>query len=344
MLWTELLFSYFPIDENVFWQQMLARLGFLFAFWLVGLVLHVFDGLMTVYLSALNLYVTIFGTLFVILYGSYYVQRTLIGVTRNFRPILKLDDVEFQEFSERLEHYVYSFLPCLFIAIAFGIFLSDVPSQLQQLLVEGLRLYAVWNLLASSLGSLLVGTAIWMFVSIWLTIFLMSRQPLNVKLSPETITRFRELSMFALWFSLFYFIGISIGNISIITNVFAISFLEMLTSPLLFFIAVGIVGILFPFYNIHLALLRLKKRELRDISEESELLLQQLDEVLAKKPSRESSAQTISIMAHLFSLQMRERNTQAAQEWPIDVSFVSKLIVLGLIPIISRVVASLILS
>jgi len=344
MLWTELLFSYFPVDEKIFWQRMLARLGFLFSLWLAGLVFHVFDGLVGVYLSELNVHVAAYGTFLVILLGSYYVQRTLTQVIQDFRPILKLNDLEFQKFSERLEHYSYSFLPCLFIATVFGVLLSDVPRQLQQLLFEGFRLYAVWNVVANSLGSLLLGTAIWMFVSIWLTIFLMSRQPLNVKLSPETITRFRELSMFALWFSLFYFIGVSIGNIPVFTNVPAISFPEIITSPLLFFIAIGIVGILFPFYNIHMALLRMKKRELRKISEESEQLLQQLDEVLTKKPRREYSDQTTDIMAHLFSLQIKERNTKAAQEWPIDISFISKLIVLGLIPIISKVLASLIIS
>jgi hypothetical protein len=257
---------------------------------------------------------------------------------------LKLNELEFKKFSERLEHYSYSFLPCLFISIAFGIFFSDVPSQLQQIQFEGFSISAAWNLIANSFSLLLLGTAIWMFVSIWLTIFLMSRQPLNVKLSQETITRFRELSMFALWFSLFYFIGVSIGSIPVFTNVPAMSLLEIVTSPLLFFIAVGIVGILFPFYNIHMALLKMKKRELRKISEESEQLLQQLDEVLTKKPERESNDQTINIMAHLFSLQIKERNIQAAQEWPIDISFISKLIVLGLIPVISRIVAMLILS
>ena len=108
----------------------------------------------------------------------------------------------------------------------------------------------------------------------------------------------------------FTFNGVSIGNIPIFTNVQAISFLEIVTSPLLFFIAVGIVGILFPFYNIHMALLKMKDRELRKISEESEQLLQQLDEVLTKAPKRESNNQTINIMAHLFSLQIKERNTK----------------------------------
>ena len=35
-----------------------------------------------------------------------------------------------------------------------------------------------------------------------------------------------------------------------------------------------------------------------------------------------------------------EKKAKAAQEWPIDISFLSKLIMLGLIPILSRLIAS----
>ena len=93
-----------------------------------------------------------------------------------------------------------------------------------------------------------------------------------------------------------------------------------------------------------MALLKMKKQELSKISKESEQLLQQLDEILAKQPSRQFSEQTIAIMARLFSLQIKESHVKAAQEWPIDISFLSKLMILGLIPIISRIVAMLIIS
>jgi len=253
--------------------------------------------------------------------------------------MLKLDASQYQKLSERLERVSYSFLPCFLIAIGFAV-LTGAPNQFQQALAEGYELHVVWNLFADSFSTLLVATAIWMFASIWLTIFLISGQPLSVKLSPETIIRFRELSMFALWFSLFYFLGVSIGNISFLASASALSLTEIAVSPYLLFIAIGIVGILFPFYNIHMALLKMKKQELSKISEESERLLQQLDEALAKQVSD----QTITIMARLFSLQIKERHVKAAQEWPIDMSFLSKLMVLGLIPIISRILAILIIS
>jgi len=341
MLWTELLFSYFPIDKKIFWQQMLARFCLLFSLWLAGLLAYTLDGLMTSYILDLSFYQMFFGTSFLILFGSYMIQRELNNVIQNVRPMLKLDDPLFRRFSERVERYSYSFLPCLFIAIGFVVLLSDAPNEFQQVLAEGFKLHIIWYLSAGFFGFLLIGTGIWMVVSIWLTIFLISRQPLNVELSPETIEKFRGLSMLALWFSLLYLLGVSIANALFLASAPALSVLEIVVSPFFFLIAIGIISVLFPFYNIHNALLKLKKQELSRIEEESEQLLQQLDEVLAKQPTRQISDQTTAIMARLFSLQFKERHVKAAQEWPIDIGFLTKLIAVGLIPIIARIAAQI---
>jgi hypothetical protein len=85
----------------------------------------------------------------------------------------------------------------------------------------------------------------------------------------------------------------------------------------------------------------LKKRELSEIEEESRQLLQQLDDVLAEQHTRQVSDQTITVMARLFSLQVKERHVKAAQEWPINISFLSTLIGLGLTPIISKIAIEL---
>lgn len=341
MLWTELLFSYFPIDKKVFWQQMLARFCLLFSLWLAGLLAFALDGLMTSYILDLSFYQMFFGTSFLILFGSYMIQRELNNVIQDVRPMLKLDDPLFRRFSERVERYSYSFLPCLFIAIGFVVFLSDAPNEFQRALAEGFNLHVIWYLSAGFFSLLLTGTGIWMVVSIWLTIFLISRQPLNVELSPETIKKFRGLSMLALWFSLFYFLAVSIGNITFFARASALSLLEIVISPYLFFVAIGVIGVLLPFYNIHNALLKLKRQELLVIEEESEQLLRQLDEVLAKQPTRQISDQTTAITARLFSLQFKERHVKTAQEWPIDIGFVSKLLGLGLIPIIGRIMVEI---
>jgi hypothetical protein len=344
MLWTELLFSYFPIDTKVLWQQMLARFLFLFGIWLSGLLFYASDDLIMGYTLNMNVYLGHFGTSFIILYGSYVVQHKLRNIIQDFRPMLKLDNIEFQTFIKRLERFFYSFLPCLLIAIALGVF-TGMLNQFQQAWAEGIKLHTAWNLLFNSFGLLLTATAFWMFVSIWIAILLISRQPLNVKLSSETIARFRELSVLALWFSLFYFIGVSIGNLTFFTSAQALSLTEILISPYLFFITIGVFGILFPFYNIHITLLKMKKQELSKISEESQQLLKQLDEALAKQSLNQNIDPNISIIHYrLFGLQLKERHVMAAQEWPIDLSFLSKLIVLGLIPILSRIVAVLLIS
>ena len=344
MLWTELLFSYFPIDGKVLWQQMLARFVLLFGIWLSGLLVYSLDGLMIEYALDMNIYLGYFATSFIILFGSYIVQQKLSDIIQDFHPMLKLDNIEFQKFSNRLDRFFYSFYPCIIIGIVLGAF-TDLPTQFQLALIEGFGLHVAWSMLFNSFGLLLTATAIWMFVSIWITIFLISRQPLNVKLSSETIAKFRELSVLALWFSLFYFIGISIGNFTFFTSGQAFSLTELLLSPYLFFIAIGVFGVLFPFYNIHLALINLKKQELSKISEESQKLLEQLDQKLIHQSKLKEIEPNISIMHHrLFNLQVKERYVKEAQEWPIDLDFLSKLLVLVLIPIISRIVFMLIFS
>lgn len=344
MLWIELLFSYFPINKEVVWQQMLTRFGFLLGIWISGLLAYALDGLLANYIFDLDVYLPYFATSFIILFGSYFVQKKLGQIIQDFRPMLKLEEREFERFSERLKRIIYSFFPCLLIAVVLGVF-SGVLNQFQQALTEGFRVHLIWDLFFNSFGLLLTATAIWMFASIWLTIFVISRKPLDVKLTSETIARFRELSLLALWFSLFYFVGVSIGNITYFASAQSFSVTEIFVSPYLFFIVIGVAGILFPFYNIHMVLLKMKKQELSRISEETERLVQQLDEALNKqKTSQQVDKKIAMIHYRLFSLQMKEKHAKAAKEWPIDMSFVSKLLVLVLIPIISRILAMLIIS
>ncbi len=350
ILWTELLFSYFPIDKKVFGQQMLARFSLLFSVWLAGLLAYSLDGLMMPYITNLQIYPILFGTSFTILFGSYMMQRELNRIVPRFRRIPKLDEVQFDRFSERIERYSYSFLPCLFLATGFVVFLSGAPAEFQRGLAEGFSLHVIWDLSYNFFVQLLVGTAVWWLVSIWVTVFLISRQPLDVRLSAKTVEKFRGLSVLALWLSFGYFVGLSIGIVTSSAGVPALSLLEIVVSPYLFFIAIGVIGILLPFYNIHNALLRLKKQELLAIEEESEQLLQQLDEVLAKQPARQVGdraiaimAQTTAIMARLFGLRAKERHVEAAQEWPIDAGFLSKLMGMGLLPVVGRIAQEILL-
>jgi hypothetical protein len=338
-VWTELLFSIFPFDKTKFWQQIVAKFIFLLLIWILGLIFYAIDGLTDNYLFNINRYVLNFGMFLLILMGSYQVQKTVNKIIQDFKPLIKMDTSQYQIFSLRLKGYVFSFIPCLLIALILA-YVGGAYTYYQGVFADGIRLHLVWTLFFDSFSALLVGTIIWLFASIWLTIFLISRQELSVKLTDQTITKFRELSMFALWFGLYYFIGVSVGNISFIANIQALTLSEIVVSQYLGFVLIGIVGILLPFYNIHLTMRKMKNEEIAKISLESNSLLKTLDEELSKQ----SSDKVVYILAHLFSLQFKEKLAKAGQEWPIDISFLSKLIMIGLIPILTRLIASFLIS
>jgi len=119
------------------------------------------------------------------------------------------------------------------------------------------------------------------------------------------------------------------------------SLFEIMFSPIVVFIAIGAVSVLFPFYNIHRTLLGLKKRELQRIEEEFEGLRRQLDEVLEKQLDQQFSNQTIATMGRIFSLQMKERSVSAVPEWSIDISFLSRFLGLVFMPAIIRILVEI---
>ena len=336
MIWTELIFSHFPIDKEMLRQQMLARLFLLVLVWLAGLIAYAADGLTMQYVSNTQVYSVLFGSSFIILFGSYMMQRHLHEVIVSFRPLLRLDESLFRRFVERLERYAYSFFPCLLIGFLLTVFSSDLLGELRALF-GGFGPHTFWNVFFSIFVNLLSGTGTWFVVSIWLTIFLISRQPLDLDLSPNTIGKFRRLTMLVLYFSSFYFLAISIGIVIDLAGSPATSIIEIVFSPIVVFIAIGVISVLFPFYNIHRALLGLKQQELRKIEEELGSLRDKLDEVLANEPNQQSSNKTLAILGRIFSLQMKERSVRAAPEWPIDMTFLSRFLGIVLAPAIVRI-------
>jgi len=160
---------------------------------------------------------------------------------------------------------------------------------------------------------------------------------LDVELSTDTIGKFRGLTVLTLYFSSFYFLTISIGIIIDLVGSPAMSPSEIIFSPGVVFIAIGVISVLFPFYNIHRALLGLKQQELRKIEQELVWLRHKLDEVLGNEPSQQSSSQTLATIGRIFSLQMKERSVRAAPEWPIDMNFLSRFAGLVFIPAIVRI-------
>ncbi len=73
--------------------------------------------------------------------------------------------------------------------------------------------------------------------------------------------------------------------------------------------------------------------ELQKIETDFGILQMQFDESLIN-----SSSEPTILMGKFFSLQIRERKVRLAQEWPIDITFISKLFALILVPVIVRMV------
>lgn len=308
------------------------RFAFLMLLWLSGLLAHSIDGLTEGYISDIWIYLSFFGPGFIVLFGSYMIQKSLPDTIASFKALVDLDEPGFQSLTERIRRY--SFAPCALLALVFVSLLTDVPRGVQLMALEGVKLHILWETLFVSFMYLLVGTGVWLGVSIWLTVFLISRQPLKVELSPGLIGNFRGLSMLALWFSLFYFLAVSIGVAISVAGRQTISPLEVVLSPMSLFIGIGIVSVLLPFYNIHRALLRLKRKELDDIATKYEDVRRRLNDSLRHPEGGEAG--TIAAMGSLLSLQLRERKLRESPEWPIDIGFVSRLVSLVLIPAIVR--------
>ena len=320
-IWTEQIFNYIPFKSENLAFQMALRFIFLFSIWLTGLLAYSIDGLMYDYILNFEIYPVFFGTGLIVLFGSYMIQKSLPPTISSFKTLIDLDDLSYQLFVERVKRYSYSFIPSTLIALLLILSLTNVHSLIQLIIINGPSIHSIWEIFFISINYLLTGTGIWLGVSIWLSIFLISRQPLKVELTSGLIENFKGLSMQALWFSLFYFIAISIGVATDVVGNPSFSIIEIVFSPMFIFIVIGIFFVLFPFFNIHRTLLMLKQRELGKIDIEYEDVRLQLDEALHHP--KEEKAKLIAIIGRLLSLQIKERSIEEAPEWPIDIGFIS---------------------
>jgi hypothetical protein len=341
MFWTEVLFAWLPVDRRKRWAQILVRFLFLFLVWFSGFLVFSVDGLGAGYLSNVQLLVPFFGTGSIILFGTYMIQSTLAGTVLSIRPLLKLDDSAFKKLFGRIELYSFSFLPVLLLALLFSAFLPGSRLTLTQLTGVFQSAHVAWIVVIMFFLNLLTATGIWMGVAIWLTVFLLSRQPLEVELSARSVEKFRGLTNLASGFAVFYFLAIVIGVVIPLSSAPAVSVFDVVASPVLLYILIGVLGVLLPFYNIHRTLVALKRQELLRIDEEFDEVEKELNEV-SGQPTGELSGRSVALMNHLFSLQIKERRVKAAKEWPIDVRFVSRLLGLVAAAAMARVLAEII--
>jgi hypothetical protein len=180
-----------------------------------------------------------------------------------------------------------------------------------------------------------------MGVAIWLTVFLLARQPIQVELSARSVEEFRGLTNLASGFAVFYFLAIVIGVVIPLSSVPVASVFDVATSPVIVYIVIGVLGVLLPFYNIHRTLVALKRQELLKIDQEYDEVEKELSQVSGQRVG-EFGGQSVALMNRLLSLQIRERRVRAAKEWPFDVRFVSRLLGLVAAAIMARVLAEVI--
>ncbi len=320
------------------------------AVWLIGLAAFALDGQADQYISNV-LWIPLYGSYLLILVGTHLIQNSLGNTVLSVRPLLNMDDSKFKKLLGRIEWYSYSVIPYLLVTlILFARPLSQgAVTVLSTALFEGF--HGIWIVFFAFFSTLLSATGIWVCVSIWLTTYLISRQSMHVKLSLETMNKFRGLSVLGLQFAAIYFVGVSFGVIFPLPPIHSLS--DVILSPIIPFTVIGLIGVLIPFYNIHRTLLSLKRNELSKIQSEFEHLETTLDGIFAKPDdqlsdqstgarAREHSLETLitagTISLRIFNLQVRERRIRAVQEWPIDMGFISKLLGLGLTPVAAKIV------
>lgn len=336
--WIEYFFNFFPVNPNNTKNQLILRFSFLILIWFSGLLFFAADGLVQNYLSLFRLHTNLFTTSFIILVGTRYVSMSLNAIIPKLRPIINITDTEFLKFSNKIKKLSFSFIPILIISILFIILDSNIASNIQAIVSDGFHFNLVWMIFYSIFNYLLAGTAYWMLASIWLTIFFVSKQPLEIELSTKPNEQFHDLSALALIFSLFYFISITITILSSpIILTYPFSFQQILLSPNSFLIIIGALGVLLPFYNIHTALLKLKNNKINQIEDESRNLMNKLDEITKLSEKSEPSKQIIINMSKLYSLQLKKKQMETASEWPVDITFISQFTGVALIPIVARI-------
>lgn len=187
---------------------------------------------------------------------------------------------------------------------------------------------------------LFMATMFWMIISLWIGTFLTFRQPLNLTLSRRTSRKFRPLALWSLKVSLLYFMGLAI--IVVYESIQRFLWGTILYVAIVgFLILIGVLAFLLPFYNIHRALVNLKKRKLREIEEESNKLIQESNDTLAKYPAGDSRDRIMLITSRLVSLHAKERNLREADEWPIDPTILVGFTGFVLIPILTNIIVTL---
>lgn len=350
MLWTERIIESFPIWKergnfaSFLTVRLVRSLCFSSIFWLSGFLIYLTSGLTgpatLTGLVTLLVYVSALG--FLIFAASGWFHNRWNWFFNWSSGILELSETEFSKFHDRMERFNNSFFPCLIIALVWFITLG-IPSFSYMLQLFGPTAFWIWLIFVNLFLTLFYGTGIWIIISMWITFYVTFRQPLNLKLSPQTNEEFRPLAIWSLKVLLLPFMVVTLVAVfwrsgQIFPETWGVT---QLMSSLIFIMIMGVLAFLLPFYNVHRVLIKLKKLELQEIEEESNKLMQDLTLTASKDHafhSEERTTQTMHSLVSLQALQIRERRAKEADEWPIDTTILSILAGIVLIPILTQII------
>jgi len=327
-MWIELILdawaSILAMKGERFPLWFARSISILFAVWVSGWVAYAFDGMAYGYVNNLIIYAILFGNGIIILYGVRGMRSFLEWLPGWARPIMRLNEAEFEKFFEMGERIACSIFPPL-IWVAVTAYLSPYPVFKEPAGIFSAHL--VWEVFFIIYYDLLTGTGIWIIASLFILILRISRQPLDIQLSPQMAETFRPLTLVNLYGAAFVFL-----SLAIIPSIYMPkSFIEIAVYG--FIIALSVLAFLVPLYNIHMILARLKRRGLERINEETKELLGELEETLDEENPKKNIRDRVAILnARLLALLLKEKMVRDAGEWPVKVGFLTAVVSLAGVP------------
>jgi hypothetical protein len=114
---------------------------------------------------------------------------------------------------------------------------------------------------------------------------------------------------------------------------------------LIFLVIMGVLAFLLPFYHVHRVLMKLKKQELLEIEEEHDRIIQDLTGKTSTHQASDTEAHMMYLIHSIISLEVlhiRERRAKDADDWPIDMTILSAVAGLVLIPILVNIITNFI--
>jgi hypothetical protein len=353
MLWTERLFQLIPVGKesasfaSFIKVRLLRSLCITFILFLVSVPAWLLMGITTTTHAYDALPLTgllyLLAIIFIVLVVSGWFNKKWDWFFDWSSHILKLSETEFSKFRDRREKLVKSSSACLIITLVLFIigvipFLVLMNEEMGTLVLRPAVLI-VYLAFTNFFICLLVGTLLWIIISMWITFYITLRQPLSLKLSPRTDEEFRPLAIWSLKVLFLAFVIVTI--VVIFTNIGVVHTpggVAGYASSLIFFVFMGVLAFLLPFYQVHRVLVKLKKQELHEIRQEHDRIINEL----STKSTQSSDREAINDIINLEVLHVRERRAKDADDWPIDTTILSAVAGLVLIPILVNIITNLV--